>query len=241
MKRRPFSAFFYIIQNMCGRYSLAKKPNEISEHFSIRLSENFSSGYYNAGPGQVLPVITTGTPEILQLLHWGFPAPWKSAGSSSLIINARAETLDQKPLFKKLLENQRCIIPADGFYEWERKKSGKQPYRFILKDGGLFAFAGLYQQFKDENGKPFSAFSIITTKANALVEKIHTRMPVILTPEMETLWLEGNSLSSLTGNLKSPYPKEMMKSYKVSPRVNKVSNNEPQLLRPWDDPSPTLF
>ncbi len=226
---------------MCGRYSLAKKPEEISQHFSIRIPENFTGGYYNAGPGQLLPAITADEPDLLQLLHWGFPAPWKSEPFSNLIINARAETLEEKPMFKKLLNTHRCIIPADGFYEWERKKSGKQPYRFTLAEEGLFSFAGLYRQISDKQGKTLMAFSIITTKANGLVENIHNRMPVILSPEQESLWLEGNNYASVSVEIEKPFPENKMKNYKVSPKLNKASNNQPELLNPWDDPSPTLF
>lgn len=220
---------------MCGRYTLTK-PGLISDAFGLDVPAEFQTPAYNAAPGQHLPVITSRGSLRLQKMSWGFPASW--SGKSQLVINARADSLGSKPLFRNRLHSERCIIPADGFYEWEKINKKKQPYRFILRDEKIFAFAGLYGVFPTENGSMFQAFVIITTNSNELVSGIHDRMPVIMTPGRALEWLENQQSSPES---LQPADAAGMTAYKVSPGVNQSANNFAGLIEPWTDPGLTLF
>jgi putative SOS response-associated peptidase YedK len=223
---------------MCGRYSLTRSVQEISETLKTDIPRDMNLPYYNASPGQQLAVITNDKPADLQLLHWGFPI--QHAEVSRLVINAREDSIEKKPMFRQKIKNSRCIIPADGFYEWQRSAKRKQPFRFILKDNGLFCFAGLYGNFQVNENESIQAFIIITTDANFLVGQVHNRMPVILTVGNARKWL-CSEIDSAHGSLLNPFNTEAMKSYKVSPRVNLSANNSPDLVDPWTDPELTLF
>lgn len=226
---------------MCGRYSISKKAREIGEHFSVTIPSAFQGERFNAAPSQSLPVIAMDEPLSLQMFQWGLKAPWKNAsGESSLVINARSESLRAKKMFSRLLDSQRCIIPADGFFEWEKTGKIKQPWRFLLENEGLFSFAGLFDLLEAADGKRYHAFSIITTQANSLLEGIHHRMPVILDKEGHAAWLTETS-PSLLDDLLQPFPSEKMKRYKVSPKANSAAINTPELIKPWQDPNLTLF
>ena len=226
---------------MCGRYSISKKAREIGDYFNITIPEEFQGGIYNAAPTQPLPVVTMDNPAKMQLFHWGLQPSWEnSPGNSSIMINARAESLREKKMFRNLIERKRCIIPADGFFEWEKTGKIKQPWRFLLKSEGLFAFAGLFNQFEDSEGNNHFAFLIITAKANPLIGDVHNRMPVILDQGGHKTWLSETSISGLD-KLLEPFPADKMRRFKVSPKVNQASNNFPELIRPWQDPNLTLF
>jgi putative SOS response-associated peptidase YedK len=196
---------------------------------------------YNLAPGQDAPVIIQEKSRVLKLMHWGLVPSWaKETSTGYKMINARAETLTQKPSFKKSFQRRRCLVPADGFYEW-RKNGGraKTPLRFVLKSGEPFAFAGLWDiwQGSDEdetegnNRLPLLSFTIITTEANDLIRPIHDRMPVILQPKDEDAWLDPdlkdvNKLVSLL----VPYPSDKMMGYEVSSLVNSPKNDTPECL-----------
>lgn len=137
----------------------------------------------------------------------------------------------ERPTYKKPFQKQRCLIPADGFYEWKATPQGKLPYRFILKSKNLFAFAGLYDYWKD-NGN-ITSFSIITVEPNKVVKPIHTRMPAILMPEDQNKWLEENDIDKLKGML-NPYPAELMEGYQVSKIVNSIKSDIPEMIKPVD-------
>lgn len=226
---------------MCGRYSISKKAREIGDHFSVTIPSEFEGGHFNAGPAQLLPVITMDQPGSLQVFLWGLQTKWKSpAGKPTTVINARAESLFEKKMFSGLLSQKRCLVPADGFFEWEKAGKKKQPWRFVLKDEGLFAFAGLFDIITGPDGKNHFGFSIITTRSNELLEGIHNRMPVILDRQSSDAWLNETETERLA-ELFRPYPSGNMKSYKVSPKVNSVSLNTSELIIPWQDPNLTLF
>ncbi|WP_343049835.1 SOS response-associated peptidase [Paenibacillus phytohabitans] len=165
-------------------------------------------------------------------LRWGLVPFWaKDDKIGSRMINARAKTVAEKPAFKRLLKSKRCIIPADGFYEWKKDGTSKQPYRILMTDGSIFSFAGLYDTWEDPEGKKVSTCTIITTTPNSLMADIHDRMPVILRPEDEADWLgrDNDDVESLLKLLK-PYDAAKMRAYKVPSAVGNVRNNSKELL-----------
>jgi putative SOS response-associated peptidase YedK len=233
-------AFFCIIHTdtMCGRFTLAKKPGDISDRFQIIIPPVLDVPVFNAAPAQLLPVIAQKDPERLSMVRWGISPTWSQG---QLVINARSETIATKKMFSPLLEEGRCLIPADGFFEWQKRGGKKQPYRFTLKDEGLFAFAGLLGTYTDPTGQKTVAFTILTTEANELVSEIHNRMPVILPRETEKDWIAGKLGPEDIQSLLQPYPAGMMQSYMVSPGVNNARVNHPGLIDPWKDNTLTLF
>lgn len=207
---------------MCGRFTLVKVA-QLYERFQLE-EENYSlRSRFNIAPSQEIPVILKqGGQNKLAFYKWGLIPSWsKDPAVGTRLINARAETVDTKPSFKQALLQRRCLIPADGFYEWKKAGRRKIPYRFTLKDGGLFAFAGLWDRWVGPDGQVVNTCTIITTAANPLVEPLHSRMPVILAKEEEGLWLE-ESLTHvpLLKSLLKPYPAELMRVYEVDPLVN---------------------
>ncbi|GIQ69206.1 putative SOS response-associated peptidase YoqW [Xylanibacillus composti] len=192
---------------------------------------------YNVAPGQLIPAIVhDGTKNRLGELKWGLVPNWaQDAKGGFKMINARAETVREKPAFRASFQRKRCIIPADGFYEWkETKDRRKQPMRIVLRDRSLFAMAGLYDTWMAPDGSKLSTCTIITTAPNALMRDIHDRMPVILRREDEALWLdrrESNEDRLLA--LLQPYPADEMEAYPVSPKVGSVKNDDPDCAEPW--------
>ncbi len=226
---------------MCGRYSISKKAREIGDHFSVSIPATFDGGHFNAAPTQPLPVITMDQPANLQLFRWGLQPGWQNTtGAPPIVINTRSESLHHKKMFSVLLPRKRCLIPADGFFEWEKLGKTKQPWRFVLKNEGLFAFAGLFDQLVQPDGSATYAFTIVTTNANELLRGIHDRMPVILGKKESLAWLNEPETEKLN-DLLVPFPSGEMESYKVSPKVNSAALNTPELIKPWQDPNLTLF
>jgi putative SOS response-associated peptidase YedK len=179
---------------MCGRYRLSRRKQLIEEYFEAAESEHEWTPRYNIAPTQSVPVIRQNPKEPvrdLSLLRWGL-IPWwaKDAVGAAQMINARSETADTKPAFRDALKSRRCLIPADGFYEWKKAGRAKQPYCFEVNEGALFAFAGLWDRWMDPTGKPVETCSILTTTPNAVTSAIHDRMPVILDPDDYDLWLD---------------------------------------------------
>lgn len=214
---------------MCGRFSLVD-IEDIRERFQIQpqgLKPN-----YNVAPTQEIPVIVNNGQ--LAMFKWGLIPFWaKDPTIGDKMINARAETVEEKPSFKTSLQRKRCLILADGFYEWKKEGSAKRPHRIILKNKELFGFAGLWDTWKSREGDIINSCSIITTTPNELMVGIHNRMPVILSRDAEQLWLNQGIVDS--GFLKSlllPYPAELMVAYEVSTLVNSSKNNGPECLVP---------
>lgn len=218
---------------MCGRYTIVTKAEEIKARFNVDVPDVYKPRY-NAAPTQILPVITNEHPEGLSFFHWGLIPSWsKNKSVSQKLINARMETLQEKATFKYALQKRRCLIPADGFYEW--KASGKKtkiPYRIQLTNSELFSFAGLWEEYEDDNGENVHTFTIITTAANTTLSKIHDRMPVIMTQENEKIWLDDKASNDDHMKILLPYDADKMVMHPVSPKVNNVNNDNPELIIP---------
>ncbi len=213
---------------MCGRFSLTSDEQQINMFFELAGGNAPYVPRYNGAPTQQLPVITSEKPLRLQLFRWGLIPRWAKEMSKMPLINARSETLEEKPSFKTVFRERRCLVPADGFYEWVH--SGKKyPYRFTLKDESLFAFAGIWDCWKKPTGEMINSFAILTTDANETMHLIHDRMPVILEKENYNTWLGNNSTEELKSLLK-PFPSEKMKKYRVPETVNKTTAEGPELI-----------
>ncbi|MEK3889590.1 SOS response-associated peptidase [Bacillus sp. FSL K6-3431] len=218
---------------MCGRYSLFVNSEQLMERFNLDLSEKFIlEERYNIAPSQdVFALVGSNTGKRAGKLKWGLVPSWaKDPKIGYKMINARAETVNEKPSFKKLLKRRRCIIIADGFYEWKKEAATKLPYRFQLKTREPFAFAGLWDRWESD-GQLIHSCTIITTEANAVVKDIHDRMPVILTKEAEEVWLDRSLEDDayLKGLLR-PYAAEEMEKYQVSSLVNSPKNDTKEII-----------
>lgn len=214
---------------MCGRFSLTVNEAELNLRFETAGGDAPYVPRYNGAPTQLMPVITNEHPGIISYHRWGLVPPWaKDVSIGSKMINARAETLAEKPSFRKPLSSRRCLVPADGFYEWQQDAL-KQPYRFVLKNNALFAMAGLWEQWISPEGEIIRSFSIITTEANALMKPIHSRMPVILPRDTEKTWLQSHSEPEIMSLLK-PYPSGAMEAFKISKLINSARNDVPAVM-----------
>ena len=216
---------------MCGRYTLSTPVEKLAEEFDVSGPLPDLPPSYNVAPSQEVAAIVEdgGGERRLELLRWGLIPAWADdPGIGSRMINARSETAAEKPSFRRAFKERRCLIPADGFYEWQKTNGGKQPYHLKMRDGRPFAFAGLWESWnRDEEGEIRSC-TILTTNANDLVGEVHHRMPVILPPETYDLWLDSDVRETeQLLSLMVPYPTEEMEAYPVSRRVNNPSNNEP--------------
>lgn len=227
---------------MCGRSSLTKTEKELEARFNASFYSDNLVQYnplpnYNVAPSHYHPVLTNDSPDTFKCFRWGLIPFWaKDEKIGYKMINARVETLAQKPAFKNALIKRRCIIPFDGFYEWKKEKDGsKTPYRIVLKQTEIFSLAGLWERWQSKEGKEIYSFTVITQAPNKLMADIHDRMPAILNPDEERLWLEdGVPVEDLLKLIK-PYPDALMDAYKVSPRVGNVRNNDADLILPWKE------
>jgi putative SOS response-associated peptidase YedK len=216
---------------MCGRYRLSRRKQIIEEYFETAAWDDDWDPRYNIAPTQPVPVIRQHPKEPIRqisLMKWGLIPHWaKNASESAKTMNARSETATIRPAFRDPMRFRRCLIPADGFYEWARKGTTKQPYCFEVQDGALFAFAGLWDGWKDASGNWVKTCSILTTTPNALTSAVHDRMPVILPPDAYDLWLDpGLNDVQVVSELLKPYDANAMRSYPVSMRVNRVENDD---------------
>lgn len=225
---------------MCGRYSLFTPPEELEDRFDAEFTFEFEPRY-NAAPGQRLPVVTGDEPGAFQRLEWGLVPRWADDRGDGHI-NARAETVDEKPAFSEAYESRRCLVPADGFYEWTDAGDGKRPYRVAYEDDRPFAMAGIWErwtpdtlqtglgEFGPDDGPggeadPVETFAVLTTGPNEVVEPLHHRMAVVLDPDEEDAWLEGEELPL------DPAPSDGLRAYPVSTAVNDPANDGPELVR----------
>ena len=217
---------------MCGRYSLIAEIGQLALRFGFDAYGLEQPPRYNIAPTQ--PVLAVRSDERLaSYMRWGLvPSGTRGAPSGPPLINARAETVAERPSFRPALMRRRCLVPADGFYEWQRG-SGKRPVRITLASGEPFAFAGLWDAWRDPHGDLVESCTIITTEANELLQPIHDRMPVILTEDVEPFWLDsGIQDGAALVSVLIPYPSEAMSAYEVSPLVNSAANDGPELLAP---------
>ncbi len=216
---------------MCGRFTIFADPERMVERFQASLPEAGLRPRYNAAPTQHLPVILNEEPSAIQLLQWGLVPFWAQDPSiGSRMINARSETLAEKPAFRAALKKRRCLVLADGFYEWQKTPDGKQPMRITLASGEPFAMAGLWETWDSPDGSLLRTFTIVTGEPNDLVAPIHNRMPAILLPEHEALWLDNAAEPAIWLDILRPYPAERMAAYPVSRRINFVANDDPSLV-----------
>jgi putative SOS response-associated peptidase YedK len=221
---------------MCGRYRLSRRKQIIEEHFDSADWQDDWNPRYNIAPTQPIPVIRQNPKEPvreLSLMRWGLVPSWaKDASGAAGMINARSETASTKPAFRDPLKFRRCLIPADGFYEWMRTGKAKQPYCVEVNGGELFAFTGLWDRWKDARGNWVKTCSILTTTPNVVAGKVHDRMPVILDPDGYDVWLDpGMQNVAAISELLMPYDAKSMRSYPVSTRINHVANDDADCSR----------
>lgn len=220
---------------MCGRFTLIEELITITDRFEALPLVSEWKPHYNIAPSQpVLAVISEHGKRDLVSMTFGFIPHWaKQKQTGYSMINAKAETVSEKPSFRQSFRNKRCLIPADGFYEWQCTKTGKLPYRFCLKNDALFAFAGIWDSWSNPEGKTINSLAIITTDANVLSRQMHDRMPVILHRKDEALWLDQEvTQPEKLLPLLVPYPADEMKMYRVSPKVNSWRNDSPDCIKP---------
>lgn len=227
---------------MCGRFTLTTPASGISEYFSVTLPQGLQADTwrprYNIAPSQNISVIVQQDGQRQwKLFRWGLIPSWaKDMRIGYKMINARAETLAEKPSYRSAFKKRRCLVVADGFYEWEKVKGGKQPRYFTLNDGGLMAFGGLWEKWSGEKDPVYSC-TIVTTTANDLLARYHDRMPVILDPKEYDYWLDADfeDRDRLRSFL-DPYPAKEMTVRRVSQLVNNVKNDSPECIEPVTDP-----
>ncbi|MBU0515982.1 MAG: SOS response-associated peptidase [Proteobacteria bacterium] len=222
---------------MCGRLAQTMDAVELAERFEVAPPDFELQARYNLAPGQTAAVVKADPERRLTLMRWGLVPAWaKEEKIGYKMINARAETVSQKSSFKGPLRRSRCLIPASGFYEWQKMGRTRQPWRFFKKDERPFGLAGLWDTWRSPTGERLETFTIITTTANELVGRIHDRMPVILRPEAEATWLDpaqGDPARLLP--LLRPLATEEMDAYRVSILVNSPANDSPEVIAPLED------
>jgi putative SOS response-associated peptidase YedK len=229
---------------MCGRYRLSRRKQLVEEYFGTVSGGDDWDPRYNIAPSQPVVTIRQDAREPirkLSMMRWGLVPSWaKDPSIGYKTINARAETVATTASFREPFKSQRCLIPADGFYEWVRNGKTKQPYCFEVNDGELFAFAGLWDRWRNPQGDVVESCTILTTTPNSLVADIHDRMPVILNPDHYDLWLDPafRNTASVSEMLK-PFDATIMRRYPVSARVNHVQNDDADCAKPLEcQPSP---
>lgn len=207
------------------------KAEALEERFRAELPPQAAGPTYNAAPSQAQLVILNDNPGAIIRAAWGFVPEWADRKPEvKPVINARAESIATKPFFRTAFKAHRCLVLADGFYEWRRTKDGKKPYRIALKTDEPFAFAGLWSTIHDAAGKAHTTFAIITTDANALVAQIHNRMPVMLQEKDEEDWLNPQLSLAEAQAMLVPYPAERLRAYEVSAKVNSPAHNTPECV-----------
>jgi putative SOS response-associated peptidase YedK len=218
---------------MCGRFTLTVDINAIGKAFNVSVPPSLQSApRYNIAPTQnVVSILSNGTAQ-LDLLRWGLIPSWsKDESIGSKMINARAETLAEKPSFKRLLNAKRCLVVADGFYEWRKEQGGKTPMYITLKEHEMFAIAGLWDTWRSPDGEQIRTCTLITTQPNELVASIHNRMPVILSNEAQKAWLDPSFHDEhVLSSLLVSYPAEEMSAHPVSRLVNNPHYDSAELI-----------
>jgi len=215
---------------MCGRYSFFTKDEIIEDRWQAKFKLPIKR-HYNAAPSQKLPIILNENPASIIPGQWGLIPHWMKKNPRG-IINARAETITEKPSFKSTVKKQRCLVLADSFFEWTRKSDSKRPYRIMLKNENPFAFAGIWQLHQTTTGISVPTFSIITVPANNLISKLHDRMPAILQPKFEQLWINDSADLNAALETLQILPDKEIKMYEVSDNVHSYKNENPNLINP---------
>ena len=221
---------------MCGRYTLKTEPVELAEHFQLVVLPELVARY-NIAPTQAAPIVRaaeSGGKRHMTSVQWGLIPSWaKDRSMGARMINARSETAATKPAFRGPMKYRRCVVPADGFYEWQKQGTGKQPYYIHLRDGGPFGLAGIWEHWEDADGSAIESCCILTTTPNELVQPIHDRMPVILRPADYEVWLDpAMQDAAAVQPLLRPCPDEMLTLYPVSRHVNSPRNDDERCIEP---------
>ncbi|HMK79172.1 MAG TPA: SOS response-associated peptidase [Xanthobacteraceae bacterium] len=222
---------------MCGRYAVTTVPEAMRALFRYLNQPNFPPRY-NVAPTQPVGIVRVveGKREFA-LVRWGLIPSWvKDPRSFTLLINARGESVNEKPAFKNAMKRRRCLFPADGFYEWKRAGERKQPYFVRLKSGQPMAFAGLWESWTGPNGEEQETAAIVTTTASRSIAHIHDRMPVIVPPEAFDFWLDPQVDGETAAAVIAPAPDALIEAYQVSSAVNRTANDFPALLAPLTAP-----
>jgi len=218
---------------MCGRFALIVDASVLADVFDIDPPTDLEPRF-NIAPTQTIPIVRAGKESAreCEMVRWGLIPPWaKDLKIGAKMINARAETVAEKPSFRAAVRRRRCLIPASGFYEWVLTEAGKHPYFIHFSDNRTFAFAGLWERWTATNGASLESCTIITTTANEMISDLHHRMPVILPPENYGEWLLPESLTATRlGQLLVPHAAAAMEAYQVSAHVNRPANDDPECI-----------
>jgi putative SOS response-associated peptidase YedK len=245
---------------MCGRYAITTAPEAIRALFGYAEQPNFPPRF-NIAPTQPVPIVRLVEGQrSFALVRWGLIPAWvKDPRNFSLLINARGESMLDKPAFRNAMRRRRCLFPADGFYEWRQEGKGKRPFFIRARSGAPMAFAGLWETWAGPNGEEMDTAAIITTTASRTLRPIHDRMPAIVAPEAFDFWLDGGKVDAETAAaLIQPAPEDLLETYEVSSAVNHAANDSAALIAPvepgapltkarppkakkTDDDQPTLF
>jgi putative SOS response-associated peptidase YedK len=224
---------------MCGRYLITTVPEAMRRLFRYLEQPNFPPRY-NVAPTQPIPVVRLAEgARHFALVRWGLIPPWvKDPRAFSLLINARGESVNDKPAFRNAMKRRRCLIPADGFYEWKAEGGRKRPYLARPTHGGPIAFAGLWETWTGPNGEEMETAAIITTTANRTLRPLHDRMPVVIAEDAFDFWLDCAKVDAETASaLITPAPETLFEAYEISTAVNRTANDGPTLIEPFTEPA----
>ncbi len=210
---------------MCGRYTLAVELDELAERFGCPTVEPVFKARYNVAPTQVMPVvIAPGGQRALRFMRWGLVPFWaKEKSIGNRLINCRVESAAEKPSFKHSYRHRRCLVPATGYFEWQKRPAGKQPFYIRPLDHRVFAMAGLWDAWTDPEGEIIFSYTILTTEATPATFPIHDRMPYILRPDQESAWLQGQAPGTV---------EDRLEAYEISTLVNKPAHDQPEIILP---------
>jgi putative SOS response-associated peptidase YedK len=230
---------------MCGRFTLTSTASELAQRFELHESPPLAARF-NIAPSQEVATVrrpAADDPRVCELRRWGLVPHWaRDPGIGSRMINARCETLAERRAFRSAYRKRRCLIPADGFFEWRRRGGVAQPYYIHLAADGPMAFAGLYERWTSPAGEVVDSCTVITTEANERVQAVHDRMPVILDPADFETWLDPDFAEpAQLARLLAPCPADWLELYAVSPRVNDPRCDTPECVEPLVDPQGSLF
>jgi putative SOS response-associated peptidase YedK len=220
---------------MCGRYVIISSPEAIRALFGYQEQPNFPPRY-NVAPTQPVPIVRLAEGRrSFALVRWGLIPAWvKDPRTLTLLINARGESVIDKPAFRNAMRRRRCLFPADGFYEWRQEGRARRPFFVRPKSGGPIAFAGLWETWMGPNGEEMDTAAIVTTRANRALAAIHERMPVVVPPDAFDFWLDGSKVDAETASaIIAPAPEQLLETYEISPAVNHVANDSPELVMPF--------
>lgn len=217
---------------MCGRFTQRSDSKQLAKAFEVGEVPSVEARYNVAPTQDVLAVYEPGDGREAAFFKWGLVPSWaKDKSMGARLINARSETVAEKPAFRQAFKQRRCIIPADGFYEWQRRGEGKQPFFFRMRDDRPFGFAGLWERWQGESGEVINSCAILTTEANEVLRPVHDRMPVILHPDDYEMWLDVDARKlDLVREMLRPYPAREITGYPVGTSVNSLRNQGAKLV-----------